>query len=246
MSAIIDKYTKEELEYIVKNSSSIKEVVLKLGYTTNSGSNSETVKSRLKKYNIDYSHFSNLHKEKRTEENVFIEDSTASQQTLRRWYLKGNYTEYKCSICGLPPFWQEKELTLILDHINGHNRDNRLENLRWVCPNCNQQLETTGYKKMRVDSTNSIQKKYYCIDCGKEISKEATRCVDCANKHRQKVSKEVIREELKDLIRRLPFTQAAKEYDITDNALRKWCDKYNLPRTKKEINSYSDDEWKLI
>ena len=246
MSAIIDKYTKEELEYIVKNSSSIKEVVLKLGYTTNSGSNSETVKSRLKKYNIDYSHFNNLHKEKRTEENVFIEDSTASQQTLRRWYLKGNYTEYKCSICGLPPFWQEKELTLILDHINGHNRDNRLENLRWVCPNCNQQLETTGYKKMRVDSTNSIQKKYYCIDCGKEISKEATRCVDCANKHRQKVSKEVIREELKDLIRRLPFTQAAKEYDITDNALRKWCDKYNLPRTKKEINSYSDDEWKLI
>lgn len=244
--AIIDNYTKEELENIVKNSSSIKEVILKLGYSTNSGSNSTTVKNRLEKYNIDYSHFGNLHKEKRNEENIFIEDSTASQQTLRRWYIKGNYTEYKCSICGQLPIWQNKELTLILDHINGHNKDNRLKNLRWVCPNCNQQLDTTGFKKIRVDSTKHIEKKYYCIDCGKEITKNATRCVDCANKSRQKISKEINREELKDLIRRLPFTQAAKEYNITDNGLRKWCDKYNLPRTKKEINSYSDEEWKLI
>ena len=43
------------------------------------------------------------------------------------------------------PIWQGKPLTLILDHKNGNNRDNRLENLHWVCPNCNQQLPTTGY-----------------------------------------------------------------------------------------------------
>ena len=72
---------------------------------------------------------------------MFVENSTANQTTLRRWYEKENI-EYKCSICGQLPFWQNKPLTLILDHINGHNHDDRLENLRWVCPNCNQQLET--------------------------------------------------------------------------------------------------------
>lgn len=54
------------------------------------------------------------------------------------------------------------------------------------------------------------------------------------------------REELKQLIKKKPFTTIAKEYHITDNMVRKWCDKYNLPRTKKEINSYSNEEWKLI
>ena len=61
-------------------------------------------------------------------------------------YIKGNYTPYKCSICGLEPFWNGKELTLTLDHINGINNDDRLENLRWVCPNCDRQLSTFSGK----------------------------------------------------------------------------------------------------
>ena len=56
-------------------------------------------------------------------------------------------------------------LTLILDHINGSNHDDRLENLRWVCPNCNQQLETTGYKKYRSDLKSSLMKINYCKIC---------------------------------------------------------------------------------
>ena len=159
MAAIIDKYSKEELEQIVKQSNSIKEVIGKLGYQTSGGRNSETVKNKLNKYNIDISHFSYTKGIKRTEENIFIENSTASQQTLRRWYIKGQYTPYVCSICGQEPKWQGKELTLILDHINGSNHDDRLENLRWVCPNCNQQLETTGFKKMRVKKKSRNRKK---------------------------------------------------------------------------------------
>ena len=80
--------------------------------------------------------------------------STINQKTLRRWYKKGNYTEYKCSICGLLPVWQNKELTLILDHINGLNNDDRLENLRWVCPNCNMQLPTTNGKNIIQETSN--------------------------------------------------------------------------------------------
>lgn len=147
--SLIDKYSREELEDIVKASFTLREVLAKIGYSTISGNNSNTLKNKLEELKIDYSHFKTFVKPrvKRNEENIFIENSTASQQTLRRWYLKKKYTEYKCSICGMEPFWQGKELTLILDHINGHNHDDRLENLRWVCPNCNQQLETTGFTK---------------------------------------------------------------------------------------------------
>ena len=54
------------------------------------------------------------------------------------------------------------------------------------------------------------------------------------------------RNELKKLIRSTPFTTIGNMYGIDSNAIRKWCDKYNLPRTKKEIKSYSDEEWNLI
>ena len=58
--------------------------------------------------------------------------------------------------------------------------------------------------------------------------------------------KPLTREELKEKIRILPFTQIAKEQNVSDNAIRKWCISYNLPSKKKDINSYSDEDWKKI
>ena len=242
MGALIDNYSKEELEQIVQQSFSMKEVIDKLGYSTHSGSNNNTVKDRIEKYQIDISHFNYQTPQERNENNIFIEDSTASQATLRRWYIKGNYTSYVCSICGQEPFWQGKPLTLILDHINGKNHDDRLENLRWVCPNCNQQLDTTNGKNHKI-----LEKKKYCIDCGKEISTKATRCNLCAIRFRTSDTvNDISREELKNLIRTKTFTYIGQQYKVSDNAVRKWCDKYSLPRTKKEINTYSDKEWDLL
>ena len=247
MSAIIDKYTPEQLQKIVSQSFSYKEVIQKLGYSTVSGANNITLKNRLELYNIDTSHFYTNQNSNapivRNESNVFIENSTASQKVLRHWYKKGEYTPYICSICGLEPFWQGKELTLILDHINGSNHDDRLENLRWVCPNCNQQLETTGFKKIR-----STTEKNYCVDCGIEISNKAIRCKECSNKHKRIKTEDmpITREQLKNLIRDEPFTRIGAKFNVTDNAIKKWCDKFNLPRTKREINQYSDEQWKLI
>lgn len=242
MGALIDNYSKEELEQIVRQSFSMKEVIDKLGYSTHSGSNNNTVKDRIEKYQIDISHFNYQTPQKRNENNIFIENSTASQATLRKWYIKGNYTPYICSICGQEPVWQEKPLTLILDHINGKNHDDRLENLRWVCPNCNQQLDTTNGKNHKI-----LEKKKYCIDCGKEISIKATRCNSCAIKFRTSDTvNNISREELKNLIRTKTFIYIGEQYGVSDNAVRKWCDKYNLPRTKKEINTYSDKEWDLL
>ena len=239
--AIIDNISVEELKNIVLNSNSYKEVIQKVGYQTVSGSNIKTVKSRLEKYNISTEHFTNTtHPTERNIENIFCENSTATQATLRRWYLKDEYSEYKCSICGQLPEWNGKPLTLILDHIDGNNSNHQLFNLRWVCPNCNQQLETTGFKKMRTKEKKQL--KNTCIDCGVEISKSATRCLNCSNKFKTN-DLPISRNDLKDKIRIQSFSSIGQEFKMSDNAIRKWCIKYNLPSTKREINSYSEEEW---
>jgi hypothetical protein len=61
---------------------------------------------------------------------------------LKRRLIAGGFLRNRCSICSLGPFWNGSELVLRPDHINGNRRDNRLENLRMVCPNCDSQLPT--------------------------------------------------------------------------------------------------------
>lgn len=150
MAARIDNFTNEQFKEIVASSYSMVEVARKLGYTSHSGSNGQRIRKRMDALNLSTDHFSIGHKRPtiRNPENIFVTDSTAAQKTLRKYYKDGNYSPYKCRICGQLPMWQGKELTLILDHINGKNHDNRLENLRWVCPNCNQQLDTTNGKNI--------------------------------------------------------------------------------------------------
>lgn len=244
--SLLDAYTKEELEEIAKKSNSWRDLGRKLGYNCNSSSLKTMLENRINLYHIDVSHFKTVSKTaiERNRENVFIKDSTADQSVLRRWYQKEDI-EYKCSICGQEPIWKDKPLTLILDHINGINNDNRLENLRWVCPNCNMQLPTTNRRK--AENKNII--KYYCIDCGAEVSEKGVkRCIACNAKHRTIPLEEmpVTREELKQMIRTMPFTQIGNKFKVSDNAIRKWCDKFNLPRKVTEIRQYTDEEWEKI
>ena len=247
MKALLDTYSNEEFIQIVKQSNSMSELSKKLGYSSKSGDSLARIRKRIDELQISTEHFSLINRRpmKRTEENVFIENSTASQKTLREWYVKKQYTPYICSICGQESTWQGKELTLILDHVNGINNDDRLENLRWVCPNCNQQLETTGSKNPQ---RKIIAKKYYCEDCGIEISKNSKKCISCFGKSQIKPITElpVTREDLKILIRTKSFSEIGRKFNLTDNAIRKWCDKYNLPRKKSDIKKYSDDAWLKI
>src|SRR5690606_21824579 len=73
---------------------------------------------------------------------IFIQESTFARHLVKARILEQNLIEYKCAICGVGPEWCGNPMPLILDHENGINNDNRLENLRFVCSNCDTQLPT--------------------------------------------------------------------------------------------------------
>lgn len=90
----------------------------------------------------------NQHGPRRTNEDVFVLNSTYARHNIKNRILKEKMIPYTCSICEIGPEWMGKPMTLILDHINGINNDNRLENLRFVCSNCDCQLDT--YKSRNI------------------------------------------------------------------------------------------------
>jgi len=85
-------------------------------------------------------------------EKLFKQDSSASNELLRKRISQDHLLEYQCSTCGLDE-WRGKFLGLDLDHINGDNRDNRLENLRFLCPNCHSQTDTYKGKNINKGKT---------------------------------------------------------------------------------------------
>lgn len=246
--ALVDNYSKEELQEFVNQSNSYRDLLKLLGYISSNGNTYKIVKSRIEAFGINTSHFSEYNHIERCPENIFIKNSNASQAVLRRWYLKGNYTLYECAICKLPAIWQDKPLTLTLDHIDGDSRNDELSNLRWICPNCDRQLPTYSMGKRRLEQKQKRNiEKYYCVKCGiNEVKNPNSQCRSCASKQENSLKYNISRDELKKDIRIMPMVQVGKKYNISDTAIRKWCEYHNLPKKKSEIKSYSDEEWELI
>lgn len=74
-------------------------------------------------------------------ETIFKEDSYYSNEMVKQRIVSQNLMEYKCVKCSIDN-WQGETIVLDLDHINGDNTDNRLINLRYLCPNCHSQTDT--------------------------------------------------------------------------------------------------------
>lgn len=164
---------------------------------------------------------------------------------VKRYLLEK--TNYQCEICG----WGKMNLfthkvPLEIHHIDGDHTHNTENNLQVLCPNCHSL--TNNYKSR--GAGRDERKQYYltniCIDCGKSITNTSIRCRECEVKHRNQQFIDNLpctREELKDRIRTESFEAIGRDYNISGNGLKRWCDKFGLPRTKKEINSYTNDEW---
>ncbi|ANZ18465.1 HNH endonuclease [Streptomyces noursei] len=141
------KWTKEILEPVVALSTSVNEVVRRLGLDCVGGHQTHIAR-RIKACGIDTSHFSTVvrtenmryNQRRRTAEEILVEATSAHARRLPNSRLKRAMRELgvaeRCTLCGIEPVWRGDPLPLEVDHIDGNWRDNRIRNLRFLCPNC--------------------------------------------------------------------------------------------------------------
>lgn len=146
---------------------------------------------------------------------VLVKNSCHEITTLRKNRLiKDGILKNVCSECGIDT-WRSKPIVLQIDHINGIHDDNRLENLRLLCPNCHSQTDTFCGK-------NIDKPKTFC-KCGRVMCKESKMCFRCANDRKSGYSK--IKwpstERLKSMLESKSYLQVARELGVSDNAIRK-------------------------
>lgn len=154
------KYDDNKLAEVVKVSRSIRQVLSKLGLRE-AGGNYKTIKNKIKELELNTNHFmgkgwlkgkNNPHKTyDRTLEEILIDGSNVQTYKLKTRLVKEGLLENKCYMegCLITNTWNGKPIVLRLDHINGKNDDNRLVNLRLLCPNCDSQTETYCGKNKR-------------------------------------------------------------------------------------------------
>lgn len=196
--------SREELSKIAASSVSFLEV-LKTCKLTISGGNWRKIQSALLKWEIDTSHFLSKGHNKTSRslvefntipiESILVENSTYQTSKLSKRLRKENILDYRCSNCGLLDKWNGKEITLHLDHINGVNNDHRLENLRFLCPNCHSQTETYcgrnargSFKRIKVKQpSKKVKEVSLCSNCKEELAdKRAKQCRQCNTQSRRK------------------------------------------------------------
>ncbi len=155
------KYSDDQLIEAVKNSSSMRQL-LGLLNLRECGGNYKTIPNHIKNLNLDTSHWlgqgwlkgkKNPYRTyERTLEEILVDGSYVQTYKLKYRLIEAGLLENKCYMegCTITGTWNGKPINCRLDHINGKNDDNRLENLRLLCPNCDSQTETyCGKNKKR-------------------------------------------------------------------------------------------------
>jgi hypothetical protein len=157
---------------------------------------------------------------------LLVEGGSHSTKLVKRAILREKLIPETCSECGLGSIWNDKPLVLRLDHKNGVRNDHRLENLRFLCPNCDSQSATyCGRNKHEVFSGS-------CLSCGVSV-KNTKRCLPCAKLFKEQGNPSPTRppqktkiqwpptEELLTKLKLVSFSALSKELGVSDNGIRK-------------------------
>jgi hypothetical protein len=211
-------WSKENLDKLISESKTQREVLSKLGLGI-AGSNFSTLKKFIKLYSISTEHFTKnyskmlLLKTKTPLNEILVEKSTFNRGHLKNRLYDEGLLKRECCLCGQDEIWNGMKISLILDHINGICDDNRIENLRIVCPNCNAGLDTFAGRNLKM-------KKNIC-KCGVKKNRKSQNCSKCNGEERRKVERPSI-EQLKKEVEEFGYSATGRKYGVSDNAVRKW------------------------
>lgn len=150
MSSKVYSISDEQFKDIIASSNSYTDCLRALGLGTKGGSSTDILKRRIRELNCSTEHFHSKERQatnaKYSLDEILVENSSyANIARLKIRLVNEKRLEYKCAICGIDS-WRGQRLSLQLDHINGINNDHRIENLRFLCPNCHSQTETYAGK----------------------------------------------------------------------------------------------------
>jgi 5-methylcytosine-specific restriction endonuclease McrA len=148
-----------------------------------------------------------LFKKSRDYSKDFIENSTAHREKIKQYILNNKLIEYKCNNCPNIGYHNEQPLILHLEHKNGVNNDNRLENLCFLCPNCHSQTAT------------------YCGRNARKKIKSSQHKLRDREKYRKF---NPTFDELKDLVWKMPVTSVAEIFNVSDSAIKRRCKLLNI------------------
>jgi hypothetical protein len=149
------KYTDQQLVEAVHCSSSLRQVLTKLGLVE-AGGNYSVVRQRIQQLQIDTSHFKGQGWRKgrcepvvaaKSLDEIFRRNTNGQSYKLKQRLFAENLKARCCEGCQQSQ-WMGQPIPLELDHINGEPTDNRIENLRILCPNCHALTDTYRGKKL--------------------------------------------------------------------------------------------------
>ena len=216
---------------LIKESCSYCEVCRKANIVPTSG-NYQTLKNVVKNNNIDISHFKRQGGKKGvkpyTLDEVLNNKRQINSHRLGKMLIKYGLKERKCENpeCGLTE-WHGKPINVVPHHINGNHNDNRLENIIFLCHNCHSYTENFSGKNQKQKNKTPLKKNSYNANNVKQ--KETTQNQKTIDKDKK------IQLIIESLKRTRSFSGTAREFGVSDNAIKKLLVRRGFPKHIKEV-----------